>query len=186
MAPDEDARMLAKKLLVRPGSRVAVVGAPPTIDLVLPPEAKPADRGPADIVLVYTTNQAGVRPALAKAGKVMAEGGTLWIAYPKAGQLGTDLSRDSLARALQAEGLEPVTQIAVDDVWSALRVKRDAALTKERKARGAFGATAKRPPGKKTAATPKKAATKKAATKRAPTKKTTKSAAKPKKKKASR
>lgn len=162
----EYARMLAKKLLVRPGSRVAVVGAPPTIDLVLPPEAKPADRGPADIVLVYTKNQAGVRPALAKAGKVMAEGGTLWIAYPKSGQLGTDLNRDSLARALQAEGLEPVTQIAVDDVWSALRVKRDALLTKARKARGAFGATAKRPQGKKTAANPKKkAATKKAAPK---------------------
>ena len=59
--------MLAKKLLVRPGSRVAVVGAPPTIDLVLPPEAKPADRGPADIVLVYTKDKAGVRTALAKA-----------------------------------------------------------------------------------------------------------------------
>ena len=63
--------MLAKKLLVRPGSRVAVVGAPPTIDLVLPPEAKPADRGPADIVLVYTKNQAGVRTALATAGSLL-------------------------------------------------------------------------------------------------------------------
>lgn len=136
--------MLAKKLLVRPGSRVAVVGAPPTIDLVLPPEAKPADRGPADIALVYTKDKAGVRTALAKAGKVIAEGGTLWVAYPKAGQLGTDLNRDILARALQAEGLEPVTQIAVDDVWSALRVKRDAALAAARKARGAF-ATKKKP-----------------------------------------
>lgn len=148
--------MLAKKLLVRPGSRVAVVGAPPTIDLVLPPEAKPADRGPADIVLVYAKDRAGVRTALAKAGKVIAEGGTLWVAYPKAGQLGTDLNRDILARALQAEGLEPVSQIAVDDVWSALRVKRDAALAAARKARGAFGAkTAKRPAAKKATAKPK-------------------------------
>lgn len=167
--------MLAKKLLVRPGSRVAVVGAPPTIDLVLPPEAKPADRGPADIVLVYTKNQAGVRTALAKAGKVIAEGGTLWVAYPKAGQLGTDLNRDSLARALQAEGLEPVTQIAVDDVWSALRVRRDAALSEARKARGAFA------PKKKKAAA-------KAASKKAPTtkKSTAKKKSSAKKKKAAR
>lgn len=135
--------MLAKKLLVRSGSRVAVIGAPPTIDLVLPPEAKPADRGPADIVLVYTKNAAGVRPALAKAGKVIAEGGVLWVAYPKAGQLSTDLNRDSLARALQAEGLEPVAQIAVDDIWSALRVKRDAALSAKRAAVGTFAPKAK-------------------------------------------
>jgi hypothetical protein len=141
--------MLAKKLLVRAGSRVAVIGAPSTIDLVLPPEAKPADRGPADIVLVYTRDKAGVRPALAKAGKVLAEGGALWIAYPKAGQLDTDLNRDVLARVLQAEGLEPVSQIAVDDVWSALRVKRDAALAADRKAR----AKKKAAPAKKKKAT---------------------------------
>ncbi len=73
----------------------------------------------------------------------------LWVAYPKAGQLGTDLNRDSLAQAVRAHGLEPVAQIAVDEVWSALRFKRDAALTAEREARGAF---AKKPAAKKKAA----------------------------------
>ncbi len=153
--------MLAKKLLVRAGSRVAVVGAPPSIDLVLPPEAKPADKGPADIVLVYAKNAAGVRPALAKAGKIIADGGVLWVAYPKAGQLGTDLNRDVLARALVAEGLEPVSQIAVDDVWSALRVKRDAKLAAERKARGAW--TTKPASAKKKPAAAKKKTSKKKA-----------------------
>jgi hypothetical protein len=33
--------------------------------------------------------------ALPKATKRVAEGGSLWVAYPKAGQLGTDLNRDS-------------------------------------------------------------------------------------------
>ena len=46
-----------------------------------------------------------------------------WIAYPKAGQLGTDLNRDSVAEILSAEGVRPVRQIAVDDVWSALRLR---------------------------------------------------------------
>jgi hypothetical protein len=91
---------------------------------------------------------------LPKASARVAEGGALWVAYPKAGQLGTDLNRDSLARVLQAAGLEPVAQIAVDDVWSALRFKRDAALSASRKARGASV-------GKKPAAKKKKTAAKK-------------------------
>ena len=136
-------RMLAKKLLIRPGSRVAVAFAPSTIDLVLPPGVHPSERGPADIVLVYVHDRARLAPALAKTTKRVAEGGILWVAYPKAGQLGTDLNRDILARALQREGLEPVSQIAIDDVWSALRVKRDATLSTARKARGLFAETAK-------------------------------------------
>jgi ribosomal protein L12E/L44/L45/RPP1/RPP2 len=152
--------MLAKKLMVRPGSRVAVIGAPPTIDLVLANGAVPSERGPADIVLVYTRDRAALDRALPKATKRVAEGGVLWVAYPKAGQLGTDLNRDSLARVLQAAGLEPVAQIAVDEVWSALRFKRDAALSAARKVRRTFAAKA---PAKKKAAPKKKAAAKKKA-----------------------
>jgi hypothetical protein len=46
-----------------------------------------------------------------------------WVAYPKSGQLGTDLNRDSLAALLIASGIQPVRQIAVDEVWSALRFR---------------------------------------------------------------
>jgi hypothetical protein len=94
------------------------------------------------------------------------------VAYPKAGQLGTDLNRDSLARALQTEGFEPVAQIAVDDVWSALRVKRDAALSAARNARGASVARPAKPAKKNAAkaATPTKPTKKKAAAKKQTTK----------------
>jgi hypothetical protein len=127
----------------------------PGDDLVLADGALPSERGPADIVLVYTRDRAALGSALPKATRRLAEGGILWVAYPKAGQLGTDLNRDSLARALHAEGLEAVAQIAVDDVWSALRVKRDAALSVARKERGTFAAK----PTKKKATAKKKAAT---------------------------
>jgi hypothetical protein len=42
---------------------------------------------------------------------------------PKAGRLDTDLNRDSLAAALRERGLRAVRQIAIDDVWSALRFR---------------------------------------------------------------
>jgi hypothetical protein len=51
-------------------------------------------------------------------------GGRLtWVSYPKSGQLGTDLNRDSLAALLTESGVEPVRQIAIDPVWSALRFR---------------------------------------------------------------
>ena len=46
-----------------------------------------------------------------------------WIAYPKAGQLGTDLNRDILARELTGQGVQPVRQVAIDEAWSALRFR---------------------------------------------------------------
>ena len=46
-----------------------------------------------------------------------------WIAYPKAGKLGTDLNRDLLAAALADKGVQPVRQVAIDETWSALRFR---------------------------------------------------------------
>ncbi|MFE2102127.1 MULTISPECIES: hypothetical protein [unclassified Streptomyces] len=45
------------------------------------------------------------------------------MAYPKGGKLGTDLNRDTLAAALSERGVRPVRQIAIDDIWSALRFR---------------------------------------------------------------
>jgi hypothetical protein len=45
----------------------------------------------------------------------------LWVVYPKDNR--TDLNRDSLWPILAAHGLRPITQVAVDDVWSALRFR---------------------------------------------------------------
>ena len=46
-----------------------------------------------------------------------------WIAYPKAGKLGTDLNRDILAALLTERGVQPVRQVAIDETWSALRFR---------------------------------------------------------------
>jgi hypothetical protein len=46
-----------------------------------------------------------------------------WIAYPKAGQLGTDLNRDILWKHLLAQSILGIRQIALDEVWSAMRFR---------------------------------------------------------------
>jgi hypothetical protein len=114
---------LAKKLQLKPGQALRALHAPEGF------EADAAEAGggvadapaPATLVFVTTFAQAEGRvdPAVAAA---LADD-LAWVAYPKAGQLGTDLNRDSLAAFMTARGVRPVRQVAIDDVWSALRFR---------------------------------------------------------------
>ena len=45
------------------------------------------------------------------------------MAYPKAGQLGTDLNRDRLHVHMRERGLKTVRQVSLDDTWSAMRLR---------------------------------------------------------------
>jgi len=48
----------------------------------------------------------------------------LWIAYPKqTAKVPTDLNRDVCWRVVGKWGVRPVAQVAVDDIWSALRFR---------------------------------------------------------------
>jgi hypothetical protein len=49
----------------------------------------------------------------------------LWVAYPKSSsELAADLSRDVIHALALRYGLDTVSQIAIDEDWSALRLKR--------------------------------------------------------------
>jgi hypothetical protein len=110
---------LAKKLNLAPGTKVRVVGAPRDVDLgdVEIGTAK------AEAVLVFVKTLADVdrkcRPLIeaAKADRIA------WAAYPKAGQMGTDLNRDVLWKRLLKSGVQGVRQVALDEVWSAMRFR---------------------------------------------------------------
>jgi hypothetical protein len=48
----------------------------------------------------------------------------LWISYPKGSSgIKTDLNRDSLWEAMTEKGIRPVTQVSIDQVWSAVRFR---------------------------------------------------------------
>jgi len=47
-----------------------------------------------------------------------------WLVYPKGtGQFASDINRDSLWKAMEPLGYRPVSMIAVDEDWSAMRVR---------------------------------------------------------------
>ena len=113
------ASVLSNKLQLR-DRPLRVINAPAEVVLDAP-RAAAADEEAAVLVFVRTRAdlETHADPALAAA----RADGLAWIAYPKAGQLGTDLNRDVLWQALQGRGVRPVRQIALDTVWSALRFR---------------------------------------------------------------
>lgn len=108
---------LAEKLQVKEDG-IRVLNAPDGMALDLP-----APAGANEGVLVFVRDRseldAHAGPALdaARADRVA------WIAYPKAGQLGTDLNRDRLWEAIENEGVRPVRQVSIDGTWSAMRFR---------------------------------------------------------------
>jgi hypothetical protein len=111
---------LAKKLNLKDGMRMRVVGKPAGVDLG---DVATVTSGNADAVLVFVKTLAEVDAKTGPVKEVARADGLAWIAYPKAGQLGTDLNRDILWKHLLKQGIQGVRQVAIDDVWSALRFR---------------------------------------------------------------
>ncbi len=80
--------------------------------------------GQAEAVLLFVNSLAEAETLTPKAGKLVKPEGMLWIAYAKGtSKVKTDVNRDRLWAAVQPIGWQPVRQIALDEVWSAMRFK---------------------------------------------------------------
>src|SRR5215471_13796028 len=118
---------LARKLLIKPGSRVALVNPPAGYAerlQPLPDDAELVDIEPGlDVLQVFVQDRAALDQA-APALRSVRDGGLLWVCYPKGGRkAGTDLNRDLLWAAMGEQGLTGVTLVAVDETWSAMRFR---------------------------------------------------------------
>lgn len=115
------------KLQLKPGQRLAVLHRPTGTDLGVAPSGDDFDPDDADAVLLFVTSvdelQGGDCNVVLEAAR---RDDLAWVAYPKAGRLGTDLSREALAAALRERGLRPVRQVSIDGVWSAMRFRPQA------------------------------------------------------------
>jgi hypothetical protein len=109
---------LARKLLLKPGMPVRLVGAPPGYAERLGGETA----GEPRFIQVFVRDMAELERRL---GDIRhPPGGLLWISYRKGGKkAGTDLNRDLVWRRLEREGLAGVTLVSLDDEWSAMRLR---------------------------------------------------------------
>lgn len=122
------ASALSRKLLLRPGCRVALVNAPEGYAERLQPLPEGAalveSTAPGlDVVQVFVRDAADLDRLATAFGSVRPDG-LLWVGYPKGGRkAGTDLNRDALWERMSRHGLAGVTLVAVDETWSAMRFR---------------------------------------------------------------
>ena len=121
------ASSLAVKLQIKPGQRLAVLNAPEGRLALLADElpgiaVTAGVTGQVDSVLLFVHSLAETARLLGSAIEAVPPGRPLWIAYRK-GTSGvqTDVNRDRLWKAIEPSGWRPVRQVALDDVWSAMR-----------------------------------------------------------------
>jgi hypothetical protein len=122
---------LAKNLNLKPGMKMHVIGKPGDVDLgdvdlgdVDLGDVETTTAASADAVLIFVKTLAEVGAKCGPAVQAAKADRLSEIAYPKGGQLGTDLNRDILWRhLLKEEKIQGVRQVAIDDVWSALRFR---------------------------------------------------------------
>lgn len=142
---------LAKKLRVTAGARVLTLGAPATFPALLEPLPENAQLstrigGTYDVVLFFVTDSATLQKGLTRAMGALRDGAVFWICYPKKSSgIKTDLSRDDGWKSVFDAGFGPVTQVAVDETWSALRFKLESTIERKSGSVVAPGAAKKSP-----------------------------------------
>jgi hypothetical protein len=118
---------LAKKLGIKAGDTVALVGAPNNFEAEL--EGLPDDvdlrrraGGKPEVVILFTTKASDLAKRFPTLAKSVWPNGSLWIAWPKkASGMATDLDENRLRDIGLPHGLVDNKVCAVNDVWSGLR-----------------------------------------------------------------
>jgi hypothetical protein len=122
---DYSATPLARKLGIREGSRVLVVGAPSGFSLGALPTGTSfarSARGPLDVVLVFTATLADLRRRFPAAVRALDPAGRLWVAWPKkAADVDTDLTFEIVQRVGLDAGVVDNKSASVDGVYQGLQ-----------------------------------------------------------------
>ena len=80
--------------------------------------------GTSNAVLVFINSLEEVERIVPSTLGSISTDALAWISYPKGSSgVRTDVNRDKLWAALKSSGWRPVRQIALDDIWSALRFR---------------------------------------------------------------
>lgn len=119
---------LPRKLGIRPGARVALLGAPEgTRELLepLPEGARVSGRLSAglDLMVLFADRRADLARRMPRAQAAMKPDTGLWIAWPKkASGAPTDITEDVVREMGLAAGLVDTKVCAIDATWSGLRL----------------------------------------------------------------
>ncbi len=121
---------LARKLGLREGDRVALIGAPDGFEALLKPLPEGVtllSRATAslDAILFVVTRRADVERRHASLASRLTPAGMLWLAWPKrASGVLTDVTENVLREVILPGGMVDTKVCAIDETWSGLRFVR--------------------------------------------------------------
>ena len=121
---------LVKKLGIKPGMKVALIGAPDNFEKLLkglPKDVKPV-RGKsavADLVIWWPASLRDMESRIRAIDTRIAAGGSIWISWAKkASGVKTDLSDNNVRETGLANGLVDYKVCAISEIWSGLKFAR--------------------------------------------------------------
>lgn len=120
-------KTVAEKLQIKADDELLVAGADATQRALLAP--LPAGVRVVDgiphatqgVAVIFAADRSALDAALADALPLLTEARASWIVYPKGNR--ADINRDSVWRRAEELGWTLTANVAVDDTWSAVRMK---------------------------------------------------------------
>lgn len=117
-------KSVSEKLQVKAERTLAVVNANPALDRVIGATGRRTRPEAADVVVLSVASLAELQAELPGVLLTLRASAMFWIAYPKrTSPMAGDLSRDVIHACAPSFGLDAVSQIAIDEDWSAMRFK---------------------------------------------------------------
>jgi hypothetical protein len=123
-------RSLVDKLGIKPGMRIAIVGAPSGFRATLGalPDGvavTPRAHGVLPFIHFFTKRRSLLERRFPALKRALAQDGALWVSWPKKSSgVATDLTEDGVRAVALTGGLVDVKVCAVDEVWSGLKLVR--------------------------------------------------------------
>lgn len=121
-------RLISEKMGITTGALVLLVEAPvealaaielPAVTIATAPSGQVFDH-----IIFFVQYQAVMDERVPHLVQSLAAGGKLWIAWPKGGRLGTDLTIKEVIRIGYSHGLVESMNVRIDDTWTALKFTR--------------------------------------------------------------
>jgi hypothetical protein len=121
---------LPKKLGIKSGARVCLVGCPPELRSELNAELSGCEKVengkvPLDFAMVFTKSKTELTREFKSISKRLAPAGMLWVSWPKKSSgVAADLDENVVREIGLAAGLVDVKVCAVTETWSGLKFVR--------------------------------------------------------------
>jgi hypothetical protein len=120
---------IIKKLRLDINSKILLLNLPDTLktcfeginyDVV----CNKSQNEPYDYVQIFATNQAELESLILSVKNCGKHDCMFWASYPKGtGQIKSNIKRETVWKAFELVGLDAVTQVAIDETWTALRAR---------------------------------------------------------------